>query len=232
MTNPEVVIVVPVLKRPHRVKPLLENIAASTPEGSYRVLFVASPKDGEQIAAIVDSGADYLIAWWEGGTPGDFARKTNAAYEVSTEPLIFTGADDLNFHPGWLEAAKAKLAPHIGVVGTNDLGNPRVKQGRHSTHSLVRREYADRGTVDEPNKIYCEEYPHQFCDDEMIQTAMARRAFAFAQRSIVEHLHPHWKKGPDDEVYQLADPMLELGRVIYRRRRVLFRNKRLPGFHV
>ena len=32
------------------------------------------------------------------------------------EPLIFQGADDLRFYPGWLEAAKAKLAPGIGVV--------------------------------------------------------------------------------------------------------------------
>jgi hypothetical protein len=232
VTNPEVVIVVPVLKRPHRVKPLLENIAASTPEGSYRVLFVVTVDDSEQLAAVLDAGVDPLIVGWEGGSPGDFARKTNEGYRNSTEPLIFTGADDLNFHPRWLEAAKACLTPTTGVVGTNDLGNPRVKQGKHSTHSLVRREYADMGTVDEPNKIYCEQYPHQFTDDEMVQTAIARRAFTFAKDSIVEHLHPHWNKGPDDEVYQLADPMLHQGRVVYHRRRHLWRNRRLPRFYV
>lgn len=232
----DTVIIIPVLKRPHRVGPLLENIAASTPEGSYSVLFMATEGDTETLDVLLKTQIlepypmDYIIL--DPNPKADYAIKINLGYRYSAEPLIFTGADDLNFHPGWLEAAKACLTPTTGVVGTNDLGNPRVKQGKHSTHSLIRREYADLGTVDEPNKIYCELYPHQFCDDEMIQTAMARRAFTFAPRSIVEHLHPHWNKAPDDEVYRLADPMLQQGRVVYNRRRHLFRNKRLPGFHV
>lgn len=231
MTSLDVCIVVPVLKRPHRVKPLLENIAASTPEGSYRVLFVASPYDAAEIAAIEDSGADYRVVEWDGGSPGDFARKTNAGYRASTEPLIFTGADDLNFHPGWLEAAKACFLPTVGVVGTNDLYNPGVKAGIHSTHSLVRREYADLGTVDEPRKIYHEGYDHTFVDNELVQTAIARRAFVHCPNSVVEHVHPHANKAPTDPVYRLSEASVRQGRRLFNQRKKLWANG-LPEFSI
>jgi hypothetical protein len=227
----DVVIVVPVLRRPHRVKPLLENIAASTPEGSYRVLFVATADDTDQVTAILEAGEIPLLVGWEGGSPGDFSRKTNAGYLHSTEPLILTGADDLNFHPGWLEAAKAKMKPGIGVVGTMDGGNPAVKRGLASTHSLVKRSYADLGgSVDASHMIYCEEYPHQWVDNELVETAKARGAFAFAKDSRVAHLHPHWNKGEHDEVYAIGDQALEPSRKVYQQRQKLWRGKRLPRF--
>lgn len=229
--TPDTVIIIPVLRRPHRVKPLLENIAASTPEGSYRVLFVATVDDWEEITTILDAGQIPLLVGWEGGSPGDFAKKTNAGYRLSTEPLIFTGADDLNFHPGWLEAAKAKMKPGIGVIGTMDGGNPAVKRGLASTHSLVKRSYADLGgSVDASRMIYAEQYPHQFCDNEFVETAKARGAFAFARNSIVEHHHPHWNKGEHDEVYAIGDQALEPSRKVYQQRQKLWRGKRLPRF--
>ena len=49
------------------------------------------------------------------------------------------------FSPGWLDAALAHDGPGIGVIGTNDLHNPAVLRGLHSTHSLVKRTYADLG---------------------------------------------------------------------------------------
>jgi hypothetical protein len=230
VTSLDVCIVVPVLKRPHRVKPLLENIAASTPEGSYRVLFVATPYDAKQLEALGRNLTDYLITPWEGG-PGDYARKINYGYKHSTEPLIFTGADDLNFHPGWLEAAKACLLPNVGVVGTNDLYNPGVKAGLHSTHSLVRREYADLGTVDEPRKIYHEGYEHCFVDNEMVQTARARKAFVHCPNSVVEHIHPHARKAPTDAVYRLSEQSLRQGRRLYSQRQKLWASG-LPEFSI
>lgn len=240
MTTPDVVIVVPVLKRPHRVQPLLENIAASTPEGSYRVLFVATRSDTETVEAVdqafYDGLADNLILEESFEGRGDYARKINAGYESSAKyrpeaSLIFTGADDLNFHPGWLEAAKAKMKPGIGVVGTMDGGNPAVKRGLASTHSLVKRSYADLGgSVDASRIIYAEQYPHQFCDNEFVETAKARGAFAFARNSIVEHRHPHWNKGEHDEVYAIGDQALEPSRKVYQQRQKLWRGKRLPRF--
>lgn len=224
----QVAIVVPVLRRPHRVKPLLENIAATTPEGSYWVRFMVSPGDASGYDVIEVAKMRLPVIWtvldadYEG--QGDYAKKINLGYLLSEEPLIFTGADDLRFHPGWLDVAMAYLAPGIGVVGTNDLGNPKVMRGEHSTHSLVTRDYADRGgSPDQDHMIYHEGYPHLFCDTELIEVARARGAFAFAEDSRVEHIHPAWGKAETDELYAEhsgARALRETRKMFERRRRL------------
>lgn len=197
-----VCIVVPVLNRPERIVPFIESVSRATT--GFRLLFVATGTDRPEIEALARAGADYITPSAD-RQPGDYARKINAGMRASTEPLIFTGADDLVFSPGWLEAAMAKLADGIGVVGTNDLGNPDVVAGRHATHSIVTRDYAlEHGTYDQPGVIYHEGYDHNFCDVEMVQTAIRRRAWAFAADSIVEHVHPSWKKAESDPTYELG----------------------------
>lgn len=180
-----------------------------------------SPDDHTVHAAIDAEGADRVTV--PGPGPGDYARKINTGLRSSTEPLLFLGADDLLFHPGWLDAAKAKLAPGVGVVGTNDLGSPRVIAGDHATHSLVTRDYADRfGTIDEPGKILHEGYPHEFVDDELVETAKHRGAWAFAADAHVEHLHPSWGKAAPDRMYGQQRRRMAAGRPIYNERRRLW----------
>lgn len=219
----DVAILVPVLRRPHRIRPLLESIESATPE-PHRVLFIASPDDGPTHDTLRGVGAEWfcLDASYEG--QGDYARKINAGYRHTTEPLIFCGADDLHFHPAWFERARARLRSRVGVVGTNDLGNPRVRSGRHATHSLVTRAYADRyGTIDEPGKILHEGYQHEYVDDELVATAKHRRAWAFAEDSIVEHLHVMWGKAPMDDLYAAHPARMTASRPLYRERQRLWR---------
>jgi glycosyltransferase involved in cell wall biosynthesis len=211
----ELVIIVPVLRRPHNVRPLLTSIRQTTP--GARVLFVCDPDDEAEQRAIEADGAEMLIV------RGNYAKKINRAVQETNEPLLFLGADDIRFHPGWFEAATAKITEGIGVVGTNDLCSDRVMAGQHSTHSLVTREYAELGTIDDPAKLLHERYPHEFVDDEFVQTAKARKAFAHAADSIVEHLHPLGGKAPIDELYAKAGRRELLGRLVFMRRRRLWR---------
>jgi glycosyltransferase involved in cell wall biosynthesis len=211
----ELVIVVPVLRRPQNVKPLLASIRATVPDA--RVLFVADPDDEAEHEAIRAEQAELLIV------KGNYAKKINRGIEATTEPLIFQGADDLRFHPGWYEAAKSRLADGVGVVGTNDLSSKRVMAGVHSTHSLITREYARLGTIDDPTRVLHEGYRHEFVDDEFIETAKRRNAFVHAPDSIVEHLHPYAGKAPKDELYAKAGRRMLLGRLVYLRRRHLWR---------
>lgn len=220
------VILVPVLHRPWRVEPLLESVAAATPE-PHRVLFIASPGDDAEHAAIDTAGGDMLVIDQE-PAPGDYARKINAGYRATVEPLLFLAADDLHFHPGWLAAACRQLTAGVGVVGTNDLGNPRVLRGVHSTHSLVTRVYADLGTIDEPGKVLHEGYWHEYCDDEMVETSWKREAWAFAADSIVEHLHPAWGKAPMDALYEAEPKRMAQGRRLFVRRRRLWSPNKGP----
>lgn len=208
-------ILVPVLRRPHRVVPLLESIAAATPE-PYRVVFIADPDDFAEQRAVHETDTDLMLV------AGTYAQKINAAVRVADEPLLFFGADDLHFHPGWLDAARAELRPGVGVVGTQDLCNGRVLRGEHATHFLVTREYAQLPTIDDGRGPLCEEYEHEWTDDEFVGTARKRGAWAFAWGSIVEHLHPNAGKAPSDELYAAQGQRMRRSRPIFNRRRPLW----------
>jgi hypothetical protein len=216
----DLVVIVPMLGRAHRVAPLLASIHATC---KAHVLFAVTPGDVEVIDAIDAAGEERITV--ERKPRGDFQRKINTGIAVTSEPYIFTGADDLLFHPGWYDAAVARITSRIGVVGTNDLCNPRVMRGDHATHMLVSRDYVERyGTIDEPGKFFHEGYPHEMCDDEAVNTAKRRRAWAFAGDSYVEHLHPMAGKGvPMDSLYAGQKRRMEDGRLLYRRRSQLWR---------
>lgn len=207
---------VPVLRRPHRVAPLLATL------DGHRVLFIASPGDHAEHRALDAAGADYLILD-RPPCPGDYARKIQAGFEATTEPLVFLAADDLAFHPDWFEQATKHLEPGVGVVGTNDLCNRRVMRGEHATHSLVTRTYVlEYGTIDQPGQVLHDGYPHEYVDDELVGTAKHRGAWAFAADSIVEHLHPMAGKAPMDDLYRQQAARMKAGRRLYERRRPMW----------
>lgn len=219
-------IVVPVLGRPGRVAPFLASLAANTPE-PHRVLFMLTDGDTEELAAVRrmmfgPAITSRSIPWAE----GDFARKVNTAYRESDEPFLFVCGDDVQFHPGWLTAALEPMTdPAVAVVGTQDLGNPRVVEGTHATHWLIRRAYVDDpgGTMDGgPGVMLHEGYCHNFVDDELIGTAKARGVWAFAPDSVVEHLHPNWGKGSMDGTYSIARRRQNRDRALHTQRRHLW----------
>jgi hypothetical protein len=205
------------LGRPHTVEPLVESIVATTP--NPQVVFGCTDGDHDVLAAVKEF--DHFTV--PGPMTGDYARKINTGYQLTDAPLLFTGACDIKFHPGWYEAAVAKLDGTIGVVGTNDLGSLRVMRGEHATHSLVTRDYVDRyGTIDQPGVVMHEGYQHEYVDDEFVQTAMFRGMWAFAEDSHVEHLHPAWNKAPMDKTYRMQRRRMRQGRVVYAERQHLW----------
>lgn len=215
MSGATCVVLVPVLRRPHRVAPLIQSLTDSGADA--RLLFIVSRDDPEMRAAVNESGECSIVVDWPGGSPGDYARKINAGYRASTEPWLFTGADDLHFHEGWLENALRHRPAQ--VIGTNDLGNTRVLRGHHATHSLVLRRYADKhGTIDRPGEILFEGYVHEYCDDELVGTAKKRGVWAFAHDSIVEHLHPDYAKAPTDPMYLAQGERMAASRPLFKKR--------------
>lgn len=233
MDASDLVIAVPMLGRPHHVAPLLDSIRETAP--GARVMFVVTHGDDSVWSTVLRCWArgrgsgryrenvtvGAISMPWSGR--GDYAKKINQVIARTREPLIFTGASDLRFHAGWLEAAIGKLAPGIGVVGTNDLGSPRVVSGEHATHMLVTRDYVQRlGTIDERGKFFHEGYPHEFVDDEAVETAKRRHAWAMALDAHVEHLHPDWGKGERDRMYDQAPARARVGRRVFEARRRLW----------
>lgn len=215
----ELAILIPTLQREHLIEPLLESIDNTVPDAT--VVFLTTWNDRKVKAKLMELNQRVIDVPRRGR--GDYARKINTGYLETTEPLLFLGAQDIIFHDGWFEKAKAKLTDKIRVVGTNDLGNKRVTGGEHSTHTLVTRDYINKyGTIDEPNKVLCEEYFHEFVDDEFIATAKYRGAFDMALDSVVEHMHPAWGKAKWDASYREVDKRFYRGAKIFQERRKLW----------
>jgi len=217
-----IAIVIPVLGRPERAPSLVESIKISTTV-PHRVLFMLSPND--RAGRVYAKHGEVILVEWESG-PGDFARKTNRGFAETTEEFIFCGATDLTFEPGWdVRALDVAESSGAGVIGTWDGANPVVMKGDHSTHSLVRRSYAeDPGcTVDGTGAIYCELYDHQAVDNELVEVAQMRGQWAFSPYSRVIHHHPFFDRSiPIDATYKKALAKGRDDRVLFMQRRRLW----------
>lgn len=218
-----VAILIPLLRRPHRVAPVLESATAGTPE-AHQVLFICSPNDLESIREVRNCGLEPLIMP-KPNYYGDYAMKINAGIRETSDPWVFTGADDLHFWPGWFTSG-VNCGGMFGarVVGTTDLCNPRVTRGEHATHFLVHRSYIEElGTIDEPGKFFHEGYWHECVDDEAVATAIHREEFVVSSDSVVEHLHPMAGKAPMDALYRQQGQRIVFGRRILRQRQHLWK---------
>lgn len=220
-------ILIPVLSRPRNAAPVVESIRESTSRVAHRVLFLCSPGDRAQIDAALEVADDVIVVDHRPG-PGDFAKKSNIAIKETRYPWLLFGADDLQFHDGWAEAA-LETAAETGkrVIATNDKANPEVMRGRHATHPLVARSYIEEyGTIDGEG-FYHEGYSHQCVDVEATETAQARGEFAFSAGSVVRHLHPIFNRHvPMDSTYEKALRDGQRDRDLMLSRRVLWN----PGY--
>lgn len=212
----DVAIIVPLLRRPWRVAPLLGSITATTTV-PHEVVFACTPSDLATIDAVRAERHDPLLVPWH--PKGDYARKIQAGIDATDSPYVFTGADDLKFHPHWFENAAKLMDGTVGVVGTNDLCSKRVMAGEHGTHFLVARWYIDLGTFDEPGVLFHHGYVHEFVDDELVGTAKKRGAWAHAADSVVEHLHPMNGGAPMDDLYAAQRSRMGRSKALYLRRR-------------
>lgn len=218
-------VIVPVLNRPANAKPFMESLRAST--GMADAVAVADEDDILTIAAWQEQGVDVLK-----GREHTFAEKLNRGYRerMNGTPWLFMVGDDVQFYPGWLDHAewmadsfKAK------VVGTNDLGNPRVIAGEHATHMLISAEYIkDQGAGwDGPGVVAHEGYRHWFVDDEIVTAAKQRGVFMPALGSIVEHKHFLWGKSSVDPTYEEGNRHATEDRAVFEKRHKEFTGEEL-----
>ncbi len=206
-------VIVPALLRPQNAEPFMRSLRAST--GLATVYAVCEDSDTETVLAWKRAGAETII-----GTAHTFAEKVNAGYRASHEPWLFLVGDDVQFLPGWLDHAQSTGGDRLHVIGTNDLGNPRVMAGEHATHLLIRRSYVDEvgSSWDGPGVVCHEGYHHWYVDDEIVTAARQRQVWAMSLGSAVEHMHPEWGKGEVDEVYLLGQSFADVDAKLFERR--------------
>lgn len=185
----KVAILIPTLGRPDLLAPLLQNLRQVT-EFRYRVYFVVDHEDFETRHTLETmQGCDFVTVVCD----GTFPEKTNAGYRASSEELVAPLADDVVFHPGWLEAAIPHFEAGWQVVGTYDR-TPATEEGWHATMPILRRSYIeDPGAVwGEPGKVFHGGFHHCFVETELWQLALHRDVAIFERDSVIEHLHPEW----------------------------------------
>lgn len=209
-------ILIPTLNRPNSILRVAQSIIDHTP-GGFHIYFLIEDRD--EGSKIVLSEMKGPVSWIVNEHAPCYAGAINTGYENTDEEFMFCGADDLSFYPDWLKLTMAKMEdPEIAVVGTFDMCNPYVGQGKHATHYLVRRSYIDEfgGTADnEPGLMMFEGYDHNFTDTEFVGLSKARKKFAPCMEAVVEHLHHGNGKSPYDTTYQRGDASVEADRVTY-----------------
>jgi glycosyltransferase involved in cell wall biosynthesis len=207
-------VLVPVMKRPESAEPFMRSLRASTSLATAYAIY-----DEDDIAtrdAWKAAGAQLLPS-----SGPSFATKINDGYRNTDEPWLFLVGDDVAFHPGWLDHAQfAGKITEASVIGTNDLGNPRVMRGEHATHMLIRRKYVDEqgASWDGPGVVCHVGYRHWFVDDELVHAAKERNVWSMALASKVEHLHPLFKKGQSDETYRIGQLYADKDRKTFAKR--------------
>ena len=200
---------IPVLNRPQNVEPLITSFKQSRTPGL--IVFIANIEDIDELIALNANlyNEMRIIQVVDAHT---WPQKINVGVEQVEADWYLCAADDIYFHRGWWKATSTLRADKtVGVIGTNDMGNPRVIAGEHTTHPLIRRQYImQQGTYDQPGVAIHEGYKHWYCDDELVITAKMRDAWAFCPEARIQHMHPYWNpETPVDDTYRLGESSSE-----------------------
>jgi hypothetical protein len=222
---PDVAIIIPTMGRPHRIGETVQNVAETS---DARCHFVIEATDTETREAIIGEGLDK----WTEGDFGTYAKCINAGYKDCPEAILMTSDDDCVYHEGWLEAALDIFRSGAMIVGTNDLHNPHVLAGKHSTHSLVDRRYLDElgAVIDQGPGSFMFEYDHNYTDAELVETAKARGVFTPCLESVVEHIHPEFGGRPPDETWHKTRRAVQADYDIFCQRRKLWEQADMPEY--
>jgi len=218
-----VTVIVPAMRPENLVR--LTGSFEATNDGSARLLIVADKRSGILADLVLDEGRTTT-----------YAEKVNAGYAACDTPWVLLVGDDVEFKPGWLEAAR-KLSGEFDVIGTNDTSNGvknvDVANGRHADHFFVRRAYIDQegGCLDGPGVLAPTAYRHWYCDREMVGLARARGVFTPCPESVIEHHHPGYDGREDlraaDPVYMAAVESADADQRIFRSRLPLLEMQRV-----
>ena len=207
-TQDKIAVIVPVVGRPQNAEPFMRTV--QTPS----VYAICERDDQESIEAWEKAGARVIS-----GEARTFAEKVNLGYQLTSEPWLLLVGDDVRFHMGWEEQALAIAGlTDAKVVGTNDLMVP----GRErAVHPVISREFIDTtgASWDGPGVVAHEGYSHWFVDDEIRLVAEQHQVWAYAERSVIEHMHHLNAKSAEDDIYIRGRANAEADRVLFEARK-------------
>lgn len=210
-----IAILTPTILRPAGLIRSLKSLRETTKHLNNIDAIVAAEKDdvkAEQIAAQYNARVVYCKESRQGPA---YAWNTALAAALDYD-AYFTGSDDIEYFPGWLDEVLRVLETELhgsGLVGINDGRWDREKVERMcATHYLMTRDFIIKhngGVAAAP--FYHADYT------DMEANARARRAgcWAWAEKALVRH----WWNGPKgDEGYLNATKKRPEMRPLYKER--------------
>ncbi len=188
-TQPKVSVIIPTRKRHDALRRSLGTLKATAPGAEIVVVNDDDDHISEIIA--VELGAD---VWTNRDSSLTGIPKWNMGIAYADADWLVTGADDVIWHDGWLDAALK--TENKGFIGLNDMHTP---QDQYCTHYMVTRQFAKEhlgGVLQIPA------YKSWYSDVEVCVRAKQAGAYVYAPDAIVEHVHPQDGKTPTDEIYE------------------------------
>lgn len=208
----EIAVVVPVIERPNAAAPFMESWRRST-SGLSAVYAVAGPGDAPTVKAWRAAGARRVLR----ASGPKFSTKVNAGYRWTAEPWLLLVGDDVEFTPGWEQAA-LKVAEDTGalMISTNDGSGDGERLSQLAVHPMISRVYIDKVgcMVEGPGTVAHEGYHHWYVDQEWSLLARARGHLAYAPKALIRHNHPSLGTGEWDPIYQLAQQGAEADKAL------------------
>lgn len=198
MSNPVVSIIVPSRDRPIGLLRFIVSVLATTRKHATEIIVVLDPPDAESIA-LMDSLSKYTILRTvimpETYVDGHPQQKYQRGYEAAVGDWIVTGADDIVFHPDWLNATLAH--PNKGLVGLFD---PHHKMSMATLYAAT-PEYIDTVMCGHVGLPW---YRVWAADREWMERAKRADAFTICPDAGFDHYHPALGTARQDRISKMS----------------------------
>jgi len=190
----EIAVLIPTYKRQDRLKSIVDNFNLTTSRG--KLYFVITPEDTASKRKLDLLKQEYFVV------AGEYCKAINIAFNLTNEPFVFCGADDIEFTVGWDEKLLYSIKG-VGVTGGIDDWIP-SKSGIHTSHPLVRRSYIleQGGALGYPGLVYNPEREHYHLDIELEQLAWSRGQITINQDCVIHHHHFVNNQATNDDTYK------------------------------
>jgi hypothetical protein len=210
---------IPCFYRPQNLTELILSLEATATNNEEMKIYFMAAEDDPSLRVIDQFG--YMDQTFVDDPNRDmrYVTRIQYMYENSDNDWFLTGSDDIIFHNQWLRTVSVYFDTKYSVIGFNDLCNPALK----GTNFAIRRSYIDfsSGVIDEPNRVFCGDYFHNFCDNELVETAESREVFIQCD-GIIEHMHPMVNKAEWDDGYEWAKNHVAEDMLTYNQRKHLW----------
>jgi glycosyltransferase involved in cell wall biosynthesis len=211
-------VILPTRGRPAQAVACVKRLFETTLGYDVECVIVVDRADAETLNALT-ALADLPVVIHK--MPGEFStapEKYNAGLAVARadtgKDWLVSGADDLYWHDGWLDAALAH--ENDGFIG---LWDGHTDPSDCATHAMVTREFIEQVTF---GYMAFPWYGAWYSDLEVRDlTRRAGRRYVVAKDAVVEHRHPTFGNAPTDETYLAGKKFHNADRRQYWRRKRL-----------